>query len=900
MILAWLTACESGSTETGASATPEGPVLTETPPSAVLEGEPITFQVEARDDDGVGQVSVYHRRAGEGADWSLLPLDAGEAGAWSGTIEGDDVREPGVEYYFRATDRGEPEATSYLPAAAGSAPSSVAVSVDGAALPYTEDFEPEVEGQVLSSLGWANAGVEFRGYDWALTDADAHGGSYAAFHGRSSEEVDAIEDWLISPALDLSTASGAQVSWYEQSSAPTAGQHALWLSVGSRDPEDGEFVVVEADLADATGDAWGRSAVADLSAWAGNPVVYLAWVYTGVAADDWSIDDVSVGDLQADLSVALSVDPSPIHPGEAGTLTVTATNVIDAEATGVTVTVSFPDGGASVAGAGSLGTIAALGSASTAFDLEIDADLEDNRHLPVTVVLADGDGNTWSFDDDLLIGLASTASVSWVPDASGSLGLILGVGDPDAPTWAETVLAETVSETTTWAFDVTDQYELLPPAAGELRWYLRASSETGGTVVDFTLTSGGESWDVDARAVAAGEAVILYLPPPPVFAVNDLETTPEDLEPGTTGATLAFTIDNSGADTQGPVTATLTSDDADLTVIDGGPIDVSTDVFAGSSSVDLSGVFVIDVAAAHTDSTDLAATLTLDDGAESWAIDLDLPVPWPVMSITHVTIENAGDGILDPGEAADLTFEVTNIGDQGASGGVDGVLTAESTSTATVEVSSEAQSFGTLSVGSTKDADEFAVTVLAGADGDTVDLLLTLTDNDRSYEARTTLILGEPPWQALDSDADPAGDVVDDYEFDLRGGRYRVLDDVLQIQLDSEVPYDAATLFIEAWGSASGGDWTYYRLLLQSGVISLDGYDGDFVDLDDPSVTYVDDDTVQFDLAVESLGLGSSNISLGFAAGWCGEPDYYCDHYPDGWGYPYTGWDPTLFFDLSW
>ena len=36
-------------------------------------------------------------------------------------------------------------------------------------------------------------------------------------------------------------------------------------------------------------------------------------------------------------------------------------------------------------------------------------------------------------------------------------------------------------------------------------------------------------------------------------------------------------------------------------------------------------------------------------------------------------------------------------------------------------------------------------------------------------------------------------------------------------------------------------------------------------------------------------------FSVGLAAGWCG-PDYgyFCDHFPNGWGYPTTGRASTL------
>jgi hypothetical protein len=368
------------------------------------------------------------------------------------------------------------------------------------------------------------------------------------------------------------------------------------------------------------------------------------------------------------------------------------------------------------------------------------------------------------------------------------------------------------------------------------------------------------------------------------------------------GAAVSLLVTNAGADTQGPVTATLSSTDPDVTVTDPGPIALTTDVLAGGASANVSGVFGFDVAGTHTDSTDVQLDLLLDDGVESWTVPVSFAVPFPYLRVSDVVIDDdGGDGILDPGESAEITLEVTNVGDLATASDLDASLVAEATSTAATIVSTNVETYRTLAAGrSDSPNDPFLVTVDGGADGDSVDLLLTLVDSARSYDVRTTLTLGEPPWRSIDPQDDPTGDALDGWDFDLVNGSYRVLDGVLQIRLTSATVFDPDHLFVEAWGESTIADWTFYRIVLQSGVVSLQGYDSGFVDISTPIVSYPSPTEVQFDLTLADMGLALDAISFGFATGWCGPDEYYCDHYPDGWGYPYDTWNPSLFYELSW
>lgn len=906
---AWLllvaTACETA-TDSGDEVVYAGPELDHTAPSSPQAGADVTLSVTATDPEGVAQVLCYYRTEGQGT-WTPATITQ-DGDVWTASVPGADVAAPALEYYFKAADLGDPEAVSYLPTGSTQSPFSLPVGVVGRPFPFSEDFEPE-EGQypAIADLGWLNASQTFRGYAWELSENHASSGNYSVYHARGSSEVSIPpEDWLISPAIDLSGTTTAQVRWRELGLAVENANHGLYISTGSFDPADGAFVPVAEVLPAPLDKAWGESASYDLTAWVGN-VVYLAWRFEGTDADDWFLDDIEVGPLEPALSADWTVAPSPIHAGDTGTLSVTVQNASTLAAEAVSVTVTFPDGGAEVSTATlEAGAVAAGGSTAVDFDLLVDAATPENSYVPVEVTLTTS-ARSVTEAGQLLVGQASTAVVDFNPDDLGALSLIVGVGDPDAPTWSTEVFSGTADVgTVRYTADITDAWAWLAPAAGDHRWWAYASTSAGGTLESFTIRYEGADFEstMAPLAIDALESDVCYLPEPPDPQWGSYSTNPSELDPGTTGFTLDLKVRNAGAESAGPVWATLVSADADLTVVDGGPVLLDPDLFEASEVATLSGVFVADVAATHVDSSDLKASLVLDDGVESWTLDLDLPVPYPVLAITGVTIDDdGGDGILDPDESADLEFRVTNIGDEGTTGQVRGVLSVEATSTATAVAGDNDESVGSLTAGETRSVDDFTVQVTGGAAGDTVDLLLTLTDSVRTYEARQQLVLGEPPWQPMNDLGDDAGDVLGAGDFDAVQGWYRYLGGTLQMRLVSDTAFDASHLFVEAWATSPAADYGIYRILAQSGAGTLQGYDfttGTFYDLDDPTVSYPDAYTVQLDLPVSYLQLTFDELSIGFGAGWCGEPDYYCDHYPDGWGYPYTGYDSSDWFDLEW
>lgn len=897
LVLLLLTACNGGKPDDSAGPTTTGPTLSHTPPTGVVAGSPLTLTLTATDPDGVGEVSVYHRLTGA-ADWSAEPMAPAGDDLYTVTLDGSDVADPSVEYYFKAYDATS--ANSYLPEQATRDPYVLDVSVVGIPLPFEEDFErPDGESE-LSQIGWGSASTNFRGYPWQLSEAQTRSGTSSAFHPRGYEGTDGLRDYLVSPALDFSAAADAQLTWWEYGANVDEARHALFVSTGSRDPADGDYVKLT-DLPAPGSGVWGRSAVYDLSAYAGAPTVYLAWYFEGVDADDWWVDDVRVEPRQADLSFDWSVSPSPIGPGEAGTLSVTVTNHSDLTATDAVVTLAFPEGGVGAeTGSVDLGAVDANGTATADFAITVDPTTPDNHYVPVDLGLTWGSASL-AETDRFLVGTASVAHVEWTVGAGGALDLSLGVGDPDAPTWETEVYSGTATTSPVSVdVDITDQAANLPPAPGENRWFLRGVTESAGSLAQFTIDHDGTTYSATVLPTATPETeFIAWLPEPPALLLTGT-TSPSELDPGATGVSLSLTVTNNGAATAGPVEATILSDDTDVIVTDAGPLSFGT-LSSGARVFASGGAF--DVADTHVDSSPVNLLVELSDGVETWTAPLSFAVPFPVLRITSIEVDDDGrDGMLDPDESADLTFNVTNVGDETTSGSVTGGLSVEASSTATATATTNTESFGTLTPGSTRDSRDFTVSVTGGSPGETVDLLLTMTDSARTYSARTTLTLGEPPWQAISPTDDDIGDALGGSDYDIVTGQYRVVAGVLQIQLVSDTAFDPASLFVEAWGTSSGADWLYYRLVLQSGVADLQGYDASagFLPINEPVVSFPDMYTVQFDLVVADMGLFLDELSLGFGAGWCGPPDYYCDQYPNNWGYPYDSFSTANWFSLSW
>ncbi|MCB9764406.1 MAG: choice-of-anchor J domain-containing protein [Alphaproteobacteria bacterium] len=898
-----LVGCKGDATDD--SAPPNyGPTLVHTEPTETfIEGEGVTLAVEATDPDGVGEVTLYYRTVGDNywSDYSMTPDDGDN---WFASLPGGDMEAPGVEYYFKALDNLG--TVAYLPADISSDPPFVVdIIINGEPLPFFEDFEVEAGQNDLYDLGWASYSDGFRGYQWQLSSTRAYSGDISASHLRGIEGVGEMDDWLISPALDFSGLSRLQVSWREYGAATDGAQHSLMLSTGSRQPDDGEFVELTTLEAPAEG-VWSRSQVIELSDWTDEPAVYLAWRYVGSNADDWFVDDISLRSLTLDLDTSMTWSPDPVFPGDVVTLTLDVENRADATGSDVTVTASLPEGGGTFTDdTAEIGDFAASTTEQVDFELTLDAAWPDNSYLPVHFVVSDG-VDDWAFDHILVVGYTSEGRLRLSLAEAGVVQVSLGVGDPDAPDWERDVYSGSESAgTLEIVVDLTDDHDALPPAAAENRWFARIESTATGAVQAFEIDSGNVTYSaVTLPAVVADEDSFAYVPSPPDPTLVSLSTNPSPLTPGMSGVSFNISLRNAGAVTTDAVMLSLSTAEPEVAVVDGGPVMLDPDLWQTNEVSSLTGAFSVDIGAGHNDSTPAEFTLTADDGLEQWTVPISVAVPWPVMRVTGVDIDDSdggdGDGLLEPGESASLEIEVTNVGDLDTSGILRGSLSIGAASASIASTTGSEQIFGQLQVDQSRDTD-FDITIDASANlGDPVDLVVQLYDSRATYEAPVQLVLGEQPWIFVSSINDPIGDNLS-FTFDLLNVLYRSDGTTFELMFESAQAFDPNVAFVEMWGLASASRFSFYRLVLQSGVARLQGYAGGFETLVDPDVTYPDSTHVVLSWPVEVMETSATSFRAGFGAGWCGaQTGSYCDHFPDGWGYYYSGYSSANFFTLRW
>ncbi len=878
----------------------EGPSISHTPVSGAVTEGALTLTATASDPDGVAEVVVYQRPIGV-SFWDLVPMEQ-EDGTWTGSL---DVSAPGFEYYLRATDRFGAE--GYLPAEAERGPWMVTVQPEAKALPFSEDFELDPGETSLYSLGWTTVSEGFAAYVWQLSTSRAESGAQSVFHGRGAVDADTMRDWLISPPLDFSEMSQIQVTWRESGASTSAmGSHGLYISTIGADPSiEGNFVPVQASLPAPTESGFIRSAVIDLSDYAGERLVWLAWLYEGDYGDDWYIDDVRVETLSADLSATYTGQaPEPVFPGETVTVDWHIVNGSAASAAGYEATLSLPDGGGTVTTpTQALPDLEGYASTDLSWDIVLDPDVPSDRYRSMELTITNG-GNTWTFEDRFLIGYLSTATLDITVDEPAITSIVLGVGDPDSPDTSFSVFSDFLpGGTTSVVSDLTPYADLLPPTAGPGRWFARVQTDRGGSVDSFAMSVSGITYGGAASGgpLVSNQPAWFFVPRPP--APELVAATPSVAAPGDIDLPLTLQLVNAGAATQGPVTGTLVALSSDATVVGGSALSIDPDIWNAGEAVVLTGP-TLSIDATHTNSEPVQLSLSLTDGLEQWTVPVAVAVPWPVLQVIGTTIDDSGrDGILDDGESATIEFLVANVGDAGTQDRMQVTASISPTSVAQATFADDVDRLTDLVPDASGDM-KFDIVGVSGSAGEALVFDLSYDDGVYVYTGTASVTLGEPPWTTFSA----ANDAPDDTEgpsgtFDFVNGRYRVYNDNIEVILTSSVPYDPATLYIEAWGSTTGSPYLFYRWIVNAGTGDFQGYVSGtgWQTVGTVAVDYLSTTEVQMTWAVGDLDTITSNLSIGFGTTWCGPPSYYCDHFPDGWGYGYDDtFNPYVWFDLDW
>ncbi len=133
---------------------------------------------------------------------------------------------------------------------------------------------------------------------WQCTNS-GYAGRGITISGYSGGNYNINEDWLISPALNFSTYSMPQLSFWSWTKFQGAYIQVLVSTnyVGSGNPAVATWTVLNPVLPNIASEAWVNSGQVDLSAYK-NQVMHVAFKYlsTAVSASQWRLDDVMVSD----------------------------------------------------------------------------------------------------------------------------------------------------------------------------------------------------------------------------------------------------------------------------------------------------------------------------------------------------------------------------------------------------------------------------------------------------------------------------------------------------------------------------------------------------------------------------------------------------------------------------
>ena len=891
----------------------------------IEDGQPVGFPVQVvvqvTDGDGVNTVSLYYRTEGQpGFAFGFMSNEGtGDETIYVADIPADVVQDPGVDYYVRATDRATGcQEEAFLPATAPDEPANFQTLLELQPLPYYEFFETDVGcadvGTEMDELNWTAAIRSFPQaiHGWRLTDRNPLSGECAAFHSEGipggfwecpppdGEGTIERDNWLISEPLDFSGKEEIAVRWFErwQAGGPCAEVHSLYVSVGSPNPDAGEYEVVVADLP-FPGSAWESSEWYDLSAYAGAEQVYIALQYLGGAAGRWQVDDFYVGEPLADLQLAAAaLLDDDAGPGSTEVpIEVSVVNVSDlygAPALTATLTTADPD--LTITASGNTFDEVAPGAtveANSVFLFDVGAAHPDHAYLDFAMTLDDGEGHTWTVPIRLLMGEDSEVEVTYTAPAGAALEFELGHGPQASPDFATTASSDDLAGDP-WTFVATEQAHVLPPAPGTFRWHLTVanSGSVAGTVDGVVFTVGGEDHVVDyvPLTVEPGEEAVLLIPPPPVLSVVSYDLDPDPAAPGAAQAISALTLENTSRETAGPVACVMGSSSGDVSGFDSSPTTFGADPIPTDGTATADADFTFDIDAGHIDNTAIPLTLLCNDGADTLTHTFDLEVPYahPVVDSIRIDDDEGGDdnGLLDPDEDATVYLTALNDGAFATDGPLTAHVALGDGSTADgISLVPVDLDFGEdpLDPEATVESTN-GVLIELGPDnalGDNIVLDVTWTAGDDEWTEELIVEVTGLPWIDCPEAPDPEGDLALPYDFDISGCAYRSDGVMLQVRADSYIPYDPAVVFV---------DFVFYEVPQQYTIESVGGvpdFELGCVLQNDPApfTTPIDilfeGNSVIARLAIEDIGALGNNTQVAIGAGSC--PDvFFCDTYPPG------------------
>ncbi len=155
-----------------------------------------------------------------------------------------------------------------------------------APLPFYDSFE-------LDNLAsdWQTYDYEDSGLVWTVNSAQSNNYEQSVRHTFSvSEETDG---WLVSPAIEVNPGETPLLSlWYQMRDIGWYTYTGIWVSAGSGDPEDGDFVELHEFGDEVAGNTW-HFFSQELQEYSGEKI-YIAFVYQGIDGHVFYMDDFRV------------------------------------------------------------------------------------------------------------------------------------------------------------------------------------------------------------------------------------------------------------------------------------------------------------------------------------------------------------------------------------------------------------------------------------------------------------------------------------------------------------------------------------------------------------------------------------------------------------------------------
>ena len=170
---------------------------------------------------------------------------------------------------------------------------------------FSESFEGE-----FPPSGWLRVSNGSSPNEWSQTDSKAHTGTYSAYVAYSLP-WQTMDEWLITPAIDLSGLNNAILEFYEDEHYwdDSGVEHDIKVSTTSQSDLNSFTDLLVMTPNNHTIEGFnGDPVTLYLSDYAGESTVYIAFRYTGSYADYWYIDDVTVSASDDHDVKAVSVD----------------------------------------------------------------------------------------------------------------------------------------------------------------------------------------------------------------------------------------------------------------------------------------------------------------------------------------------------------------------------------------------------------------------------------------------------------------------------------------------------------------------------------------------------------------------------------------------------------------